>query len=271
MFLATAIAVAAASGAARAADRPTITFFVASDSHFGATGMEDQNRALVAQMNAMPGTEYPPELGGRVDAPRGVLFTGDTTDTGDLDQFALFEQIYGLTGRDGLLRFPVYESIGNHDVNATSPIKDKAQARHGGTDYGFAWDDVQFLCLDMYPDAKTRAWLAGQLERVGRDRPVVLYFHYSLEGPYSDFWDQADKDAFAQTIEGYDVLAIFHGHEHRVGHYDWHGIPVFRPGSPRHTSHFFLVVRLGARSMDVAAWDFDNRRWSQSWSVPVRR
>jgi hypothetical protein len=100
---------------------------------------------------------------------------------------------------------------------------------------------------------------------------VILYFHYSLEGPYSDFWEQEDKDAFARTIEGYNVLAIFHGHEHRVGHYIWRGHPVFRPGAPRHSSHRFLAVRLGPRDLAVAAWDFDNRKWVESWVVPVRR
>ena len=39
---------------------PTVTFFVASDSHFGARRMSELNRAIVEQMNALPGTEYPP-------------------------------------------------------------------------------------------------------------------------------------------------------------------------------------------------------------------
>jgi hypothetical protein len=250
---------------------PTVTFFVASDSHFGAAGMDEMNRTLVEQMNAMPGTEYPPAIGGRVAAPRGVLFLGDTTDNGTLEEFARFEKTYGLTGKDGLLAFPVFEAIGNHDVNGTSPIKERARQRHGGINYTWSWDDIQFLCLDMYPDASTRAWLTRELTRLGSRRPVILYFHYSLSGPYSDFWEQADKDAFAKTIEGRNVLAIFHGHEHRVGHYEWQGRPVFRPGAPRHSSHFFLAVRVDAREMSVAAWDFDSKRWAYAWSVPVRR
>jgi len=253
------------------ADSPPVTFFVASDSHFGALGMSELNRSLVEQMNALPGTEYPPELGGRVDTPRGVLFTGDTTDNGHLDEFAEFEQIYGLTGSDGLLRYPVFEAIGNHDLNSESPIKERAKQRHGGIDYAWNWDDLRILCLDMYPDAKTREWLSRELHRLGPDRPVIVYFHYSLEGPYSDFWEQEDKDAFARAIEGHNVLAIFHGHEHRVGHYVWRGHPIFRPGAPRHSSHAFLAVRVSAREMAVAAWDFDNRKWLQSWVVPVRR
>ena len=82
---------------------------------------------------------------------------------------------------------------------------------------------------------------------------------------------QADKEEFARALEGYNVVAILHGHEHRVGHYVWRGHPVFRPGAPRHSSRSFLAVRLGAREMAVAAWDFDRRQWLESWVVPVRR
>ena len=260
-----------AVASARPAEPPTVTFFVASDSHFGAAGMSEANRSVVDQMNALPGTEYPPEVGGRVETPRGVLFTGDTTDNGHLAEFAEFEEVYGLTGKDGLLHFPVFEAIGNHDLNSESPIKERAKARHGGTDYAWNWDDLRFLCLDMYPDTKTREWLTRELEKLGKDQPMILFFHYSLEGPYSDFWEQQDKEDFARAILGYNVVAIFHGHEHRVGHYIWRDHPVFRPGAPRHSSHSFLVVRVGASEMAVAAWDFDRRQWLQSWVVPVRR
>jgi cytolysin (calcineurin-like family phosphatase) len=250
---------------------PTITFLVASDSHFGARGMSELNRVAVQHMNALPGTEYPPEMGGTVDTPRGVLFTGDTTDNGSLEEFAEFESVYGLTGEDGLLRFPIFEAIGNHDVNETSPVKERERLRHGGIDYSWDWDDLHLVCLDMYPDRRTQEWLLRDLELVGPDRPVILFFHYSLEGPYSDFWEESEKDSFARAIEGRNVLAIFHGHEHRVGHYFWRGHPVFRPGAPRHRSHFFLAVRVGPETMDVAAWDWDVGAWLTSWRVPVRR
>ena len=250
---------------------PSITFLVASDSHFGARGMSELNRTMVEQMNALPGAEYPPEIGGRVDVPRGVLFTGDTTDNGLLEEFAEFEQVYGRTGRDGLLRFPVFEAIGNHDVNQTSPIKPRVVARHGAIHYSFDWDDLHLVCLDMYPDTRTLEFLNRDLARVGPKRPVILFFHYSLEGPYSDFWEPEEKTAFARAVAGHNVLAIFHGHEHRLGHYSWQGVPVFRPGAPRHRSHHFLAVRVDARQMAVAAWNFDDRKWDQAWVVPVRR
>ncbi len=270
MFLLRALILLNAS-AAPPVEPPTVTFFVASDSHFGARGMSELSRELVAQMNALPGTPYPPEIGGRVATPRGVLFTGDTTDNGTLQEFAEFEAVYGRTGKDGLLRFPVFESIGNHDVNQTSPIKERARQRHGGINYSFDWDGLHFACLDMYPDARTLEWLKRDLARLPADHPLILFFHYSLDGPYSDFWEDEEKAAFARAIESRNVVALFHGHEHRVGHYVWRGHPAFRPGAPRHSSHFFLAVRVGPRRIDVAAWDFDRRAWGHAWTVPVRR
>jgi Calcineurin-like phosphoesterase len=250
---------------------PTITFFVASDSHFGARGMDELNRSLVQQMNDLPGTEYPPEIGGWVDTPRGVLLTGDTTDNGLIEEFAEFEKVYGLTGQDGLLRYPVYESIGNHDLNSDSPIRERAKERHGGIDYAWNWADIRMICLDMYPDAKTTEWLGRELAKVGPAGPAIVFFHYSIEGYYSNNWTAEEKSGFARALQGHNVLAIFHGHEHRMGQYLWRGHQVFRPGSPRHSSHFFLVVRVRARDLTVVAWDFDNKRWAQSWSVPIQR
>jgi hypothetical protein len=257
--------------AAQEVEKPSVTFFVASDSHFGARGMSELNRVLVQQMNELPGTEYPPLVGGRVETPRGVLFLGDTTDNGALEEFAEFEKVYGLTGAEGLLKYPVFEAIGNHDVNSESPVKARVAERHGAINYTWDWDELRFLCLDMYPDATTLSWLNAELKRAGPRRPLILFFHYSLDGPYSDFWEQQEKEAFAQATSGYNVLAIFHGHEHWMGHYVWRGREVFRPGAPRHAHHFFLAVRVGARDLSVAAWDFDSKTWRDSWVVPIRR
>ena len=255
----------------QAASPKDFTFFVSSDSHFGAERMEEVNAVLIDQMNRLPGTEYPPEIGGRVEIPRGVLVNGDLTDNGHLDEFALFEKSYGLTGRDGALRYPVLEAIGNHDVNGSSPIKERARIRHGGINYSWDWEGVHFACLDMYPDAVTRAWLEADLRTLRPGQPVIVFFHYSLEGRLSHGWSGEEKDAFAAAIAGYNVLAIFHGHTHRDGFYQWRGHPVFRPGAPRHSRRTFLVVRVEAERLAVAARDFDAEHWLWSRVLPVRR
>jgi hypothetical protein len=272
-----ALAALLAAPAARQADTagpPTITFFVGSDSHFGAPGVEEANRAMVEQMNALPGTAYPDAIGGRVEAPRGVLMTGDLTDNGTLEEFAEFEKLYGLTGKDALLRYPVFESVGNHDVNSDSPIKQRQKARHGGINYAWDWDDLRLLCLDMYPDAVTREWLAPELRKAGPDKPLIVFFHYPVlpggQG-WSGAWPDEDKETFGRTIDGHNVIAIFHGHMHAPGHYLWRDRPVFRPGAAKNRNRFFLVVRIAAQEMSVATWNFETGGWGDAWSVPVRR
>jgi cytolysin (calcineurin-like family phosphatase) len=257
--------------AARPAGASTLTFLVAGDSHFGAQNVEAPNRSLVEQLNALPGTDYPPAIGGRVQSPRGLLFMGDMTDSSREEEWREFEALFGLTGRDGLLRWPVYEAIGNHDFIGDSPVRGHVERRHGSLVYSWDWEDVHFVCLDMHPDAKNLEWLARDLKRVGRRRPLVVFFHYALQGPYSDFWEQEQKAALARAIEGRNVLAIFHGHYHRAGHYTWRGYDVFLPGSPRHSSHVFLAVRLTRERLDVAFRDFGARRWTETFTKRIRR
>jgi hypothetical protein len=249
---------------------PTITFFVAGDSHFGARGMEALNRSVVEQMNALPGSDYPAPIGGQVDAPRGVLFMGDITDSSQEADWREFERVYGRNGRDGLLRYPVYEAIGNHDVIGDSPIVRHVRHRHGSLIYSWDWADVHFVCLDMYPDTRSRIWLAKDLAKVGH-RPVIVFFHYAIQGPYSDFWPEADKQALAEALTGQNVLAIFHGHFHHAGHYVWRGYDVFLPGSPRHSSHQFLAVRIDQDQLVVGFWDFDTHAWRDAFVKTIQR
>src|SRR5262245_57437190 len=77
--------------AAAPAPARTITFFVASDTHFGVPGIEEGNRRLIDELNGLPGLEYPPEIGGRVGTPRGVLILGDLTDYSTEEQWRQFE------------------------------------------------------------------------------------------------------------------------------------------------------------------------------------
>jgi cytolysin (calcineurin-like family phosphatase) len=257
--------------AARPPTAPTLTFFVAGDSHFGARNVAALNSSIVEQMNTLPGIEYPPAIGGRVESPRGLLFMGDMTDSSREEEWRQFEELYGLTGRDGLLKWPVFEAIGNHDFIGDSPVRGHVERRHGSLVYSWDWEDVHFVCLDMHPDAKNLEWLARDLNKVGRLRPLVVFFHYAIEGPYSDFWEEEQKAAFARAIERRNILAIFHGHYHHAGHYAWRGHDVFLSGSPRHSSHELLVVRLGRERLDVAFWDFSARRWTETFTKRIRR
>ncbi len=241
--------------AAPGSDQRDLTFFVAADTHFGVSGISELNRKQIEAMNVLPGSQFPPSLGGTVGRPQGVLVAGDLTDYGRSGQWDQFVTHYGLTGGDGLLKYPVQECTGNHDryVNEWSEVLAGVQKRHGHLVRGWVWQGVCFLCLDMYPDRAARDWLARQLATIGRQRPIVLYFHYSIVGPYSDSWSADEKAAFADVISGYNVLGIFHGHYHWSEHYTWKGFDVYNVGSPRHMCLSFGVVHISETAMTVAS------------------
>ena len=244
------------------ASEDSLTFFVVSDTHFGYEGMEAANRRLVEELNDLPGREYPPSIGGRVERPRGVLVLGDMTEYSTEGQWRMFERFYGLTGEDGLLRFPVFEALGNHDFIGDSPVVRHIERRHGGLAYSFDWDRLHVVCLGMYPSAERIRWLEEDLRHVEADRPVALFFHYGIAGPWSRSWpSEEERDALARVLEGRRVAAIFHGHAHAAGHYRWRGYDVFRPGSPKHSSQKFLAVRLRGGELTVAYRDFDRSEW----------
>lgn len=242
-----------------------ITFFVASDSHFGVPGIEESNRRLVQELNGLPGIEYPPAIGGKVETPRGVIVTGDLTDYSTEEQWSAFEKFYGLTGKEGLLQFPVFEALGNHDFMGDSPIVGHIVRRHGGIAYSFDWDDLHVACLGMYPSAERIRWLEEDLRAVTPGRPIVLFFHYAIDGPWSQSWESSEeREDFARVLQGHRVAAIFHGHAHQAGSYRWRGYDVFRPGSPKHSSHEVLAVRIRGDELAVAYRDFDRSVWTQT-------
>ena len=110
-----------------------LTWLGISDVHFGhdvltkngtITTALSLNIQAVAELNALAGNAtWPSALGGGVvQPPRGVILSGDIVDNGFTQAYELanFTRVYGLTGQDGLLRYPLYEGRGNHDGGNTT-------------------------------------------------------------------------------------------------------------------------------------------------------
>ena len=213
----------------------------------------------------------PPEIGGTVAVPRGVLIAGDLTEDGRNDsnarQWDAFVRLYGLTGREALLKYPVYEATGNHDRDTPVslgwhlPVLQGVRRRHGGLIYAVDWADLHVVCMDIHPDAAGCRWLAGDLAATGVERPVVIFFHYNIEGPHADAWSDREKDAFAETIGPYNVVGIFHGHWHGTGRYRWAGSDVYNVGVVKRGTRSFAVVRVTDTAMTVAYWNWESKRW----------
>lgn len=248
-----------------AAGKTDVTFFVAADAHFGMfKGIDELNRVAVQAMNSLPGKVYPVGAA-KVAEPRGVLFAGDATDHGFLWEWKAFLKYYGLRKEGGLLNWPMYECPGNHDqpVPLLSPVLPAIRSRHKSLLYSWDWDGVHLACLGMYPDAAGCRWLADDLKKIDKRTPVVLYFHYALLGPFSgpEWWTDKEKDAFGKTIDGYNVVAIFHGHFHGSEHYQWRGRDIYNVGSPVYNARSFAVVHITDKVTIVASWNWDLRQW----------
>lgn len=239
-----------------------LTFMVTADTHFGFRGMAEKNAMLIDDMNALPGRAFPPGLDGVVGVPRGVLAAGDLTDNGSPEQWAAFVHHYGTDGTDGRLRFPVFETWGNHDKNHGWYVRHRINERHGSVVYAFDWHDLHIVSLGEAPDHADLAWLADDLTRVGREVGLILFLHFPLEGPYTDNWFTNEyKDALANVLHDHPVLGIFHGHYHASGTYRWRDHDVFNVGSPKHGFTSFAVVRVTDERMTVASWNYERKAW----------
>ena len=254
--VAAAIATCAVPGVAS-----DVTFVSYSDIHYGAT---DGGKAppkvrseTVDAINALPGTPYPPAIGGTVDVPRGVIMQGDLINDGALAdrypvQWADFLADFGVHG-EGRCRFPVFEGVGNHDLNENLFAFNQVRARNevrrkmnligsvssNGYHYSWDWGGVHFVHVNLFPgngwegeaDAYGRAhhpqfardFLEEDLRRsVGTSgRPVVVAQHFRPVD--ENWWTYAAADRFHRAIQDYNVILILVGHQGGGVNNTWRG------------------------------------------------
>jgi cytolysin (calcineurin-like family phosphatase) len=270
------------AGAARQAADATgrLAFFLIGDTHYLANRdrpgeLDAASRAvttrLVDWLNRLPGSAIPEAAGGgTVATPRGVIHAGDVIDSGDKrgstfeamqpTEWRAFEADFGLTGKDGRLKYPVYEVHGNHDSPrgdglAVEAIKRRNKQRPGladvspgGLHYSWDWGPVHFVNLGIvvgavpevvrrrrYSPLDSLPFLRDDLKRHAGDRkrPVVLTHHvdvarYSDEpDPAAEYrnqeWDPSDVRGYYDTIKGYNVVGVLYGHTHVRNVFRWDG------------------------------------------------
>jgi cytolysin (calcineurin-like family phosphatase) len=252
-------ALAALHVAGSAASRD-VTFVSTSDSHYAYVKNEDRNYrdlATLKAINGVTGLQWPAEAGaGPIGRPRGVMLLGDVIDDGDLlldgvnvseKQYEAFASQCGLTGTEAALKFPVFETWGNHDGPPAGKAKngfsfqEQLQKRNqerlkkglinsvspAGVHASWDWDDVHFVLLGIYPADKQRdgvryspvwhdpqgalTFLREDLARkVGTSgRPVVLMSHCGFD---TDWWTPEDWKAVYDVAAAYNVVLYLYGH-----------------------------------------------------------
>jgi cytolysin (calcineurin-like family phosphatase) len=234
-----------------------------SDTHYTGGMISNGSRATVQAMNNMPGMAWPY---GTIGTPQGAIVCGDLCDGGcnsstpatDTPQwysnrnyqnqwngFDYNFPIYGVQGDNNRLRYPTYAVGGNHDywrwcgytLGTSTYVANKLYTRYGGgitgegnNYYSFTTNGIHFVALGRYPDSTVLSWLASDLAGVGTSTPVVLFLHYDFMGS-DEWWTSAQRQALANTISGYRIIAILHGHTHGNSHYTWNGYDVYDCGT----------------------------------------
>lgn len=257
-----------------------LSFFVIGDTHYLANKNDPAKldaqaiaytTGLINALNRLPGTEIPEAAGGgTVIAPRGVIHVGDLIDSGDKNggdypkmhqtEWDGFIADFGLTGKDGRLKFPVCELHGNHDSPhgegvVTQAIIQRNKKRPGianvsknGLHYSWDWDGVHFINLGIvvgevtdvtrqrrYNAMASLDFLVSDLKsKVGKSgRPVVVSHHVDIARnakpcaaaapPDLSEWDACDVAAFYDALKPHNVIAIFYGHTHARNMLKWDG------------------------------------------------
>ena len=258
----------AAQPVAMAAKTRNVTFLSTSDCHYKAFESADwnaMNAETIREMNQVAALRWPEKLGdGEIRPPRGVVVLGDGIDDGDkvlqgrdytAEQYQAFLADFGLDGTDGVLKFRVYETWGNHDgppagtgksaLSFQAELKKRNALRQergwlanrsaGGLHYSWDWDDVHLVSLGFYPadrqNPKVRyspQWHdpQGALEFLKQDlekcvgtsgRPVILMSHAGFD---TDWWMAEDWKAAYDAAKPYNVILYLYGHT-GTGLRDW--------------------------------------------------
>lgn len=310
--LALALAIPACTPASHAPPAPVapapsaaardVTFLVTSDAHYDAFENEDRNdrtRDTIEAMNEIAGVRWPKDLGGDpIRPPRGVLMLGDMLDDGDrmmegqnqgARQWAFYVADFGFDGTDGLLKYPVFEGVGNHDgppagrekfgFGFQAELKKRnvrrqekgwlANLSENHLHYSWNWDGVHFVQLNLYPADKQHAAVKyspayhdpqGALTFLKQDlqtqvgtsrRPVVLLAHCGFE---TDWWHPDDWAALYAAAKPYNVILYMHGHT-GTKVYTWKPPQEDRPLSvvnTGQTENGFFVVQITADRVRLA-------------------
>jgi len=297
LVLAAAAAGCEAHGQPQQAKRD-VTFLATSDVHYDAFENEDRNarvRDTLRQMNEIGAVAWPAQLGGGLIAkPRAVLVLGDLLDDGDrmfqgkvqgAQQWEYFKADFGFDGTDGLLKYPVFEGVGNHDgppagrekfgFSFQAELKKRNALRKqrgwlanlaaNGLHYSWDWGDVHFVQLNLYPAdqqhpaihysaqyhdpqgalAFLKQDLASQVGASGR--PVVLLSHCGFD---TDWWHPDDWKAVYEAAKPYNVILYMYGHT-GTGLRDWKPAGEEKPFTCINTGQtengFFVIQITGDR------------------------
>ncbi len=277
-----------------------ITFYTWSDTHFGACN--NPNRLdVITQMNKLPGTLYPDYYakGKTVGMPAFLINLGDITESGKAYQWddtnAPDYASYLQTIKKLMPGCPTYEVLGNHDSKKGNTVRQMVAEKFGKTYYSFDVNDVHFVALDPYtaglvaaPDlnAEQLDWLAKDLAKLSSNTYIILAMHVQPDANAnfdrtSRLGDESSAK-LADILKNKNVLAIMHGHWHKLNAAVWNGIDVISPagfvyGIPgcscadRHCSQVWGLIHITDTTITSLAYNWEFDRWETEKEIVLKK
>jgi hypothetical protein len=215
-----------------------VTFLGWSDQHVTTAGEASHMLPAVDAMNAVEGTAYPQDVGGKVDRPAFVFGCGDITEWPTQAARDAYERV--VTQR---LKLRSYDLVGNHDEGGKSPsatIKNWIIARHGGMSYTFEQGGVRFLAVYAAYDeslnnpaqaiaGEALEYIRRELKQVPKDQPVVIALHQCLDSI-------TNRDELVKAMGEANVVMVLGGHYHKATVGDYGGFRFVQLPSPSTTT-----------------------------------
>lgn len=267
-----------------------VTFYAISDIHYGLPHSSEYAFLNIDAMNNLLTTNYPSKIGGIINKPRGVIVAGDITTRSSESELLEYKTEFGLKG-EKRLKFPVFDTWGNHDGNIVrEEIKRRNLLRQGnikisenGLHYSFEWDSIHIVCVGIYPgNEKIGGYdpfhsldflekdLAFEVKNTGK--PVIIFQHFGF-GSHSlapeNWWKPEEAEAFYRVIKDYNIIAIIHGHEHDYFFGKWRGIDIINlPHYNENEGSGFCVFNIKG-NLFKAAFYTTKQGWTDSFKKQI--
>jgi 3',5'-cyclic AMP phosphodiesterase CpdA len=167
-----------------------------------------------------------------VPPPDFVIASGDLTNMGDAQSYALLQQILAP------LRMPVVLALGNHDRRAAFHTAYATGQGDGPHFHDAVLAGLHVITLDTLIPGRVSgtlcdaqfAFLADALDREPGLPKLIVAHHpprlHDGELPWATL-DQAATDRLAEALAGRDVLGVLSGHVHINSVRMWHGVPLY--------------------------------------------
>lgn len=266
------LACLAAWGPPCRADQPELTFFGWSDQHVETSGDATHLLPAIEAMNALPGKEYPPRIGGAVARPAFVFGCGDITEWPTRAAQKSYEEL--ITKR---LKFPAYDLAGNHDEGGKSPsetITKWLAARHGGLSYTFDRAGVHFIALFSKYDeslnnpaqpvaAEALDFLRKDLAKTPKETPVVVALHLCFDAI-------TNRDELIGAFGDSNVILVLGGHYHKSKVDRFRGRSFVQLPSPaKNGPGQVMVLRITQDRLVAVPWSYRENRWADQPGVTL--